>query len=92
MASFQELFSGKRFVCCALKVQYVIYIYYVRSVYSLYILPRRYICLGSDISAIDLPTLLASSLLPRLIRHFISCEVASPDIKWRMGLGTRLTS
>ena len=44
------------------------------------------------ISAIDFPTLLASSLVPRPIRHFISCEVASPDIKWRMGLGTRLTS
>ena len=30
------------------------------------------------------------SLVPRPIRHFISSD-ASLDIKWRMGLGTRLT-
>ena len=58
MQCLREVFSDKRFVCCAPTVLYNIYIYYDRSVHSLYIQPRWYIYLWSDRLAIDLPTIL----------------------------------
>ena len=58
MQCLREVFSDKRFVCCAPTVLYNIYIYYGRSVHSLYIQPRWYIYLWSDRSAIDLPIIL----------------------------------
>ena len=67
MASFSKAFSGKRFVCCTLSVLYSIYSTVGRSIASIFNLesiftsvqaPREICHLGSDISAIDLPTVL----------------------------------
>ena len=59
MVSLWEAFSGKRFVCCALTALYSIDSTVGRSIASISDLGDiLHIYLGSDISAIDLPTVL----------------------------------
>ena len=79
MASFWEAFSGKRFVCCALSVLYSIDSTVDRSIASISdlgsiftsVLRALVICrLGSDISAIDLPTVLYILHIALCIHNF----------------------
>ena len=82
MPSFWEVFSGKRFVCCALIVLYSIYSMVGRSIVSISDLGR----LGSVISAIDLSTVLYIVLcIIYSIEGRLICQIADRgrlDIDW----------
>ena len=55
--SFQEVFSGKRFICCT-PTYYIIYYMVGQSIASISDLDGRCIYFRSDILAIDPPTVL----------------------------------